>query len=102
MTSLLAALHLDSPDSLKRALASGLGFIVLLLVNPFLQSKGLPTVSDGEIASAAAVLAVFIAQSGAKSIAAAKQAGADAAATVTTPEDAAKVLAAPATPEVKP
>ena len=99
MTSILEALHLDDPASLKRAIASGLGFIVLLLVNPFLQSKGLPTVSDGEIASAAGVLAVFIAQSGAKSIAAAKATGDAAAATVVTPEDAAKVLAAP---EVKP
>lgn len=72
MTSLLATLHLDDPASLKRALASLFGFAVLVLVNPFLTAKGLPTISDANIEAAAAVLTGFIVQSGMNSIQAKK------------------------------
>lgn len=99
MTALLAALHLDQPDSLKRALASLFGFLSLVLVNPLLAAKGLPTISDANIAAAAAIVATFVAQSGANSIAAKKAAAADAgtaaAAVVTTEAQANAVLAPP-------
>lgn len=68
MTSLLAFLHLDDPASLKRALASALGFLTLVVVNPLLASKGLPTLSDANLEAAAAVLTSFILQSGLNSI----------------------------------
>ena len=89
----LVALHLDSPDSLKRALASLFGFVALVLVNPFLASKGLPPISDANLLAAAGVLSTFILQSGANSVARTAAAGNAAAAAVVTPSDAAKVLA---------
>lgn len=98
MTSLLASLHLDQPDSLKRALASLLGFVALVVVNPILVSKGLPPVSDANLAVAAGVLATYLLQSGANAVARTKAEGAAAAAAVVTPADAAKVLADPVKP----
>ena len=92
--SILAALHLDSPDSLKRAIASALGFLVLVLVNPFLVAKDLPPLSDANLLAAAGVLSTFVFQSGANTIARTTAEGAAAAAAVVTPADAAKVLAA--------
>ena len=76
MSGLLAALHLDSPDSLKRFLVTALGSLCVLAVNPLLQARGLPPVSDGTIEAVAALVAAFVLQSGAasaaRSIAAAK------------------------------
>ena len=96
MSALLAALHLDSPDSLKRVLVTLLGGLCVLLVNPLLAAKGLPPVSDSTIAAFAGLLATFVLQSGANSaagkLAAAKGAG-DAAAAQVTPGGADKVLA---------
>lgn len=89
MDKVLAAVHLDSPDSMKRFLVLVGGAICLVLINPILASKGLPTVSDGAIESAAAAIVAYIAQSGYKS---AQAAGSAAAAKVETPADAAKVL----------
>ena len=97
MTALLAAIHLDDPASLKRALASLMGFLTLVLVNPFLSAKGLPVISDANIEAAAAILVTFIAQSGANSVAQKKNdaiaAGDAAAKAVTTVAQADAALA---------
>lgn len=106
---LLKALHLDSPDSLKRVLVTLIGGLCVLLVNPLLTAKGLPPVSDSAIAAFAGLLATFLLQSGANSatakLAAAQAAGAAAGAKVT-PGSADAVLervAGPgATPPVPP
>ena len=89
---ILEALHLDSPDSLKRAIASAIGFLALVLVNPFLTSKGLPPLTDANLLAAAGVLSTFVLQSGANTIARTAADGAAAAAAVVTLDDAAKVL----------
>ena len=97
MEKILAAFHLDSPDSLKRAIATALGGLVVLGLNPLLASKGLPTVSDGALQAFAGVVATFLLQSGYKAaqaqLATAKAAG-DAAAAAVTPEGAAAVVEA--------
>lgn len=106
MEKILAAFHLDSPDSLKRALATILGGAALLGLNPYLQSKGLPPVSDEVLMSVAGVLATFILQSGLKSraqvIADAEAAGAKAAAAAPLSEDEAKKVLADAAAKVQP
>ena len=100
MDKILAALHLDDPASLKRALTSAIGSIVLLGINPLLAAHpawNIPPISDANLGMVAGLLATFILQSGANSVtqklADAKQAGADAAARVDSPEKAAVVLA---------
>jgi hypothetical protein len=100
MDKILAALHLDDPASLKRALTSALGTIVLLGVNPLLSSHpawGIPPVSDANLGMVAGLLATFLLQSGANSVAAkladAKSAGEAAAAQVDSVPKAAAVLA---------
>jgi len=96
MNTVLAVFHLDSPDSLKRAIVTALGGLVLLFVNPLLASKGWPQVSDTGLEAFAGVVATFLLQSGANSatqkLADAKQAGSSAAAKVTTLDDAGKTL----------
>lgn len=102
MDKILAAFHLDDPASLKRAIVLALGGVVTLAVNPFLQSKGIPGVSDTALEMFAGLVATFLLQSGLKSAAAqladAKAAGATAAATIVTPADAAAKLGEAAKP----
>ena len=69
MMNILAAFHLDDPASLKRALAAAFGGLVLLL-SPFLQSKGVPVPSESAQMAVAGLIATFIAQSAYKSAAA--------------------------------
>lgn len=96
MDKILAALHLDSPDSLKRALTSGLGALALLAINPLLAKWGIPPISDVTIGSVAMLITTFILQSGLKSkaqiISDAEAAGVEAAAEVVTTEDAVKAI----------
>ena len=66
---ILAAFHLDDPASLKRAITTALGGLAILAVNPFLQARGLPTVSDTALELFAGLVAGFVLQSGANSIA---------------------------------
>ncbi|MBE2248620.1 MAG: hypothetical protein IAE78_03650 [Myxococcus sp.] len=67
MTTLLTALHLNDPASLKRGLTAALSALVLLAINPVLLKWHVPPVSDAVIASVAGVVAIFILQSGLKS-----------------------------------
>jgi len=96
MGAILAALHLDSPDSLKRALTTGLGAVALLAINPLLAKWGLPPLSDVTIGSVASVIAMFVLQSGLKSkaeiIANAEAAGVAAAGEVKSTDDAVAAL----------
>ena len=101
MEKLLAALHLDDPASLKRALTTILGAVTLLGINPLLAKWNIPPIDDANLAMVAGLLATSILQSGANSVtaklAAAKAAGDAAADKVKTIEDAKKVF-----DEVKP
>ena len=72
MLRILAAFHLDDPGSLKRALTTALGGLVVLAVNPILHAKGLPEVSDTALELFAGMLATFVLQSGAKAAVVAK------------------------------
>lgn len=65
LTAVLAAFHLDSPDSLKRALVTLMGGAVLLAA-PLLASHGIPVPSDGVLEVFAGLVAAFVLQSGAK------------------------------------
>lgn len=85
LTKILTALHLDDPASLKRAIATVLGTLCLLLVNPLLSKVGLPPVSDEVLLGLAGLIATFVLQSGLKSAAEVK---------VTTPSEADKALGA--------
>ena len=67
LASILAALHLDDPASLKRALTTGVGAVVLLAVNPVLEKYGIPPLSDTVVGVVAALLATFVLQSSSKS-----------------------------------
>lgn len=66
LLKILAAFHLDSPDSLKRAIAIAIGGLAVLLINPFLTSRGMQPVSDTAIEAFAGLLAVYVIQSGGK------------------------------------
>lgn len=66
LLKILAAFHLDSPDSLKRAIATAIGGLAVLLINPFLVARGLPPVNDVAIEAFAGLLVVYVIQSGAK------------------------------------
>ena len=96
MGAILAALHLDSPDSLKRALTTGLGGLALLVINPLLAKWGLPPLSDVTIGSVAMLITTFVLQSGLKSkaeiIANAEAAGVAAASEVVSADDAVAAL----------
>lgn len=100
MNKVLAALHLDDPASLKRAIATALGAAVVLGLNPLLAKWGFPPVSDTSLELFAGVVATFLLQSGINSAAAKKAeaaaAGAKAAGAVTDVDAANKAL------EVKP
>ncbi len=107
LTNLLAALHLDQPDSLKRALAAlfgGIATVALPALNPVLAAHGLPSIPaesiPGAMAALAGLTATFLLQSGANAavakLADAKAAGATAAAAVTTVDQANAVLKAAA------
>ncbi|MDP1826643.1 MAG: hypothetical protein Q8L48_25455 [Archangium sp.] len=67
MTKLLAALHLNDPASLKRALTAALSAMALLAINPLLIKWHMPPISDAVIASVAGIIAIFVLQSGLKS-----------------------------------
>lgn len=67
LLKILAAFHLDAPDSLKRAIATAIGGLVVLLIDPFLLSRGMPPVSDTALQLFAGLIAGFVLQSGAKS-----------------------------------
>ena len=99
MLKILEAFNLSEPDALKRALVALLGGVTTLAVNPILVKNGYAPVSDIALGSFAGLLSAFLLQSGIKAgmtkAADAKAAGEVAAAAVTTPEDAAKVLGAP-------
>ena len=86
MTKLLAALHLDSPDSLKRAIVFLLSAVASLGINPLLVKENLPPISDANLLAFAGIVTGFLLQSGAKAgmqaIADAKIVGAVAAAAV--------------------
>jgi uncharacterized membrane protein YccC len=69
---ILAAFHLDDPSSLKRALATMIGGLVVLLIDPILAAKGMPAVSDTALELFAGLIAGFVLQSGAKSAIVAK------------------------------
>lgn len=68
LMSILTALHLDSPDSLKRAIATALGAGVVLAA-PLLKSHGLPVPSDEVLLGFAGLVATFVLQSGVKAAA---------------------------------
>jgi hypothetical protein len=65
MTRILTALH--DPASLKRALTTAMSAVMLIIINPLLVMLSLTPISDGVIASAAGIVAVYILQSGLKS-----------------------------------
>lgn len=67
MHKILAALHLDDPASLKRALTTALSATALLSINPILLKVGVQPISDATIASVAGLVTVFVLQSGLKS-----------------------------------
>lgn len=69
MLRILAAFHLDDPASLKRAITTALGGLAILAVNPLLQARGLPIVSDTALELFAGLIAGFVLQSGANSVA---------------------------------
>lgn len=69
LTAILAALHLDDPASLKRALATGFGAGVIL-ATPFLRAHGIPAPTDEMVLGLAGLVATFVLQSGARSRAA--------------------------------
>ena len=109
MNKLLAAVHLDDPASLKRFIVLVLSTIGLGIINPVLEAKGLPVLTDTHILAIAGVILTWLAQSGANSIAQKKTdavtAGAAAAATVDSVAKANAALALPApapTPKVAP
>lgn len=91
MTRLLAFFHLDSPDSLKRAVAVGLTALATL-VRPFLAAKGIPTPDDEQMTALAGLVALYVLQSGVKSTVEAHAAGKVAAAQVVTSAQADAVL----------
>lgn len=91
MTKLLEAVHLDSPDSMKRFLVLVFSLAALLLA-PLVAKLGIPMPDDTQIAAFAGVVAAFLAQSGLKAALAAKAAGDAAGAAATPSEAAAKVL----------
>jgi len=71
---ILTTLHLDDPASLKRAIATILTGVALLLlggVNSFLSAHGLPTIDQATVTAAmgslAGVVAIYLLQSGANS-----------------------------------
>lgn len=74
LMKILAAFHLDSPDSLKRAVATAIGGLAVLLINPFLTSKNMPPVSDTALELFAGLIVGFVLQSGVKAGLAAKAA----------------------------
>ena len=103
MEKLLAALHLDQPDSLKRALVALLGAgaaVAIPALNPVLASHGLPSIPADAVtpavATMAGLLATFLLQSGVKAgmvaIADAEAAGDAAGAAVPAPGPAAAVV----------
>ena len=98
MESILAFMHLDDPASRKRAAFALAGGLVTLFANPVLAKLGMEKVGPAEIAAFAGIVATFIAQSGAKSIAEAKQAGELAAQAIKTSGDATKVFSDPLPP----
>jgi hypothetical protein len=104
LQKILAAVGLDNADSLKRAIATAIGAIVTLGINPLLASRGLPTIPAGVLQAVAGLLATFVLQSGVKSaaqhIATAKAAGQAASGQVITLADAKAVIEAnkPVTP----
>jgi ABC-type Co2+ transport system permease subunit len=104
VNKLLAAVHLDDPASLKRFIVLVLSTIGLGIINPVLESKGLPVLTDTHILAIAGVILTWLAQSGANSVAQKKAdsvtAGASAAAAVTTVAQADAALALP--PKVTP
>lgn len=100
MTKLLEALHLDSPDSLKRFLVLVVSAVVVLL-SPLLARFGLPVPDDTAIAAFVGLISVFLLQSGAKSIAAANAAGKVEAAKVDSVAKADAVIAAAIVAEKK-
>ena len=91
MSGILEAMHLDDPASLKRAIALIVGALGVVGVK-----VGMPQVDDNVLALIAGLVATYLAQSGANSVAAklaaAKGAGEVAAAKVDTVEKAAEVL----------
>ena len=96
VTKILAVFHLDDPASLKRFLLLVITAAVSLAA-PWCASKGWPVPSDAVLETLAAVVAVFLLQSGIKSAAVAHgEAVAAAAAEVTTPEQAKAILDAAA------
>lgn len=83
LAKLLAAFHLDSPDSLKRMVLTLVSALATLLVNPLLVKWGLPPLSDATLLAFASIVVGFLLQSGVKAglmKAAAAKAGAEAAA----------------------
>jgi hypothetical protein len=93
MTSILAFFHLDDPASLKRALAVALTALATLL-RPILSAKGIPVPDDEQMTALAGLVAMYVLQSGAKSIVQAHADGKVAAAKVDTVEKADAVIAA--------
>lgn len=69
MLKVLAAFGLADPASLKRALSTVFGGVAILLINPLLVKWGMPPVDDSVLAIFAGLLATFILQSGANSMA---------------------------------
>ena len=93
MTKVLETLHLDSPDSLKRFIVAGLGALVVLL-HLLLAKYGIPAPDDAALAVFGGIVATYLLQSGAKSIAEANAAGKVAAAKVDSVAKADAVIAA--------
>ena len=103
LTNLLAALHLDQPDSLKRALAAlfgGVATLALPTINSHLSTPLTPDQVTTGMGVLAGLTATFLLQSGANSavakLADAKVAGEQAAAGVVTVDQANAVLKAAA------
>ena len=97
MSKFLAAIHLDDPSSLKRFIVGGASALLVLLA-PLLAKWGLPMPSDIQLETFAAIVSVFLLQSGANAIAQANAAGKAAAASIDTLVKADAVLSNAAKP----
>lgn len=64
MKRVLAALNIEHPASLKRFLTTLFTAVTLLAINPFLQSRGLPTLDDATLVTVAGLVAAYLLQSG--------------------------------------
>lgn len=101
MDKILAVIGLNSPAALKRFLVMALG-AVAVVVSPHLEKYGIPAPTDTQLEAFAAIISLYVLQSGYKSVVEAKVAGAKAAAEVDTVAKADDVLKAAAKEEVKP